>query len=77
MQVEKNTEPLTRVIRFNPCIKKTAISNKLPIDPAAVFSLIVQLSYLLYTCVLQKRNILVGGDIWVNIYRRGDSIPIQ
>jgi hypothetical protein len=43
----------------------------MPIDMKSIIGLIVQKSYLLYTCLLRKTNILLSVDLYARPPRRG------
>lgn len=75
--MEGGTEPLSQLVRYNSKAKHTLLSGKLPIETTSFFNLIVQLTYLLYTCSLKGINFLLGGEILVKIPKRGDLIPQQ
>jgi hypothetical protein len=58
--VEENTEVLTQIVRYNARARKTAIKFNMAIDLRSIVQLIVQKSYLLYTCLLRKVNLLLS-----------------
>lgn len=77
LEVESNTEPLTQLVRFNPRCKKVQLGTKISTDIRTFFLLIVQFSYLLFTCHLKKINLFVGSTFYARVPRRTESIPAQ
>ena len=47
------------------------LSPKFPIDIKPFFYLIVQLTYLLYTCYVRKVNVYIGKEMLVRTPRKG------
>ena len=75
--MENSTEPLSQLVRFNPKARRIPLSGKMPIEMRSFFHLIVQLTYLLYTCLLKRANLFLGGEMLARVPRRGESIPYQ
>ena len=52
------------------------LSGKLMVDMRGYFCLIVQLTYLLYTCLIRNINLFVGNDYLTSTTKKWDVIPM-
>jgi hypothetical protein len=64
---------LTQIVRYNSRVRKTPVKFNAAIDMRSIIALIVQKSYLLYTCLLRKLNIMLSIELYAKPPRRGES----
>lgn len=64
-------------MRYNPKVKKILLSGKAQVDFSTFLKLIVQLTYLLYTCFLKKVNVFIGIEMLAKLPRRSDHSACQ
>ena len=72
LKIEENTEVLGQVVRFNRKTKRNPLKFQGPIDLRLFFHLIVQVSYLLYTCSLRKMNLFLSNEVYTMPPKRND-----
>lgn len=63
---------LTQIVRYNSRVRKIPIKLSAPIDMKSIIALIMQKSYLLYTCLLRKTNLLLSAELYAKPPRRGE-----
>jgi hypothetical protein len=68
---------LTQIVRYNARARKMPIKFNAPIDLKSFIYLIVQKSYLLYTCLLRKINLMISLELFAKPPKKTEIVPLQ
>ena len=77
LKIEENTEVLSQVVRYNLKNKKTPLKFQAAINIRTFMDLVVQVSYLLYTCSVRGVNLFISKEIYAMPPRKHDIGIIQ
>lgn len=66
LRIQENTEYLTHIVRHQPGRRREPFTLDVAnVDLKSFFNIIVQSSYLLYTCSLRKTSLLFSNSLFV------------